>query len=304
MKPSGFLLVLFAFNEMLFSEIIDAARNLKKWRSDLKEKMGCMQADQQDLSEKMLVPDTVDITNDGEFKVEADTVIRLLEGLRHEKLYVRQSLEKIEKSQRLLTTFLNHTFMALDRDMRIESDKNKETLKADIEKYLKSIKDDLVGFTEKAANMERKWNTLDKTFKCVNTSWEYYNNSCYYFGKDVLSWHDAKLACEKENAYLVEIDSSAENEYLLAKWNDVGLIKGYRGPSVGLSDAQEEGKFIWAGSGRELSITDFQDWGAGEPNGGRSENCVHKASWMPGWNDQQCILKTTYTCERPIQILV
>jgi len=64
---------------------------------------------------------------------------------------------------------------------------------------------------------------------------------------------------------------------------------------IGLSDATEEGKWIWD-DGSDL---DFTFWRGGEPNdwGGR-EDCVHIRA-NQRWNDINCNNKAAFICEYP-----
>ena len=63
---------------------------------------------------------------------------------------------------------------------------------------------------------------------------------------------------------------------------------------IGLNDRAAEGKFVWA-SGQENSYT---NWLGGQPDGGRSENCVYM--WYDGgvWFDYECNDRNPFICER------
>ena len=54
----------------------------------------------------------------------------------------------------------------------------------------------------------------------------------------------------------------------------------------GWTDEDSEGKWIALGN-KTLSMETFQPWSGGEPNGGRSENCVQQDT-REKWNDYPC----------------
>ena len=68
-------------------------------------------------------------------------------------------------------------------------------------------------------------------------------------------------ACAKEGASLVSIKSQAEQDF---------VEENMKGNSwLGMSDAKNEGQWVWLADGSEVTYT---QWNEGEPNGGKTEN--------------------------------
>ncbi|CAC5380079.1 unnamed protein product [Mytilus coruscus] len=68
---------------------------------------------------------------------------------------------------------------------------------------------------EKINDLKNDINIIKKYMKKnCNTGWKRFNNHCYMFRYDRLTWHQAKLECENNKAYLVKIETSAENRWI------------------------------------------------------------------------------------------
>ena len=119
-----------------------------------------------------------------------------------------------------------------------------------------------------------------------------FDSSCYLFPDTKMTWSGAVDACAKEGASLVSIKSQAEQDFVEEN------IKG--GSWLGMSDAENEGHWIWLADGSEVTYT---HWNGGEPNGGKRENfgMIYK---LGKWND--CNTKTTrhfdkyYICKKSL----
>ncbi|WP_373479670.1 C-type lectin domain-containing protein [Geminocystis sp.] len=84
------------------------------------------------------------------------------------------------------------------------------------------------------------------------------DNGHQYFLTDIMSWQEAKILAEKLGGYLVTINDSQENEWLVKTFikQDTDFLW------IGLTDFQEEGHFIWS-NGQEVT---YINWSEGEPN--------------------------------------
>jgi hypothetical protein len=84
-----------------------------------------------------------------------------------------------------------------------------------------------------------------------------------------LTWADAEAFAVTLGGHLSTVDNAAENSFLLATFGPTALAHAPAGAGLvslwlGLSDAAQEGTFVWAG-GAPLSYT---NWVPGEPAGG------------------------------------
>ncbi|KAJ6652990.1 hypothetical protein lerEdw1_010259 [Lerista edwardsae] len=122
--------------------------------------------------------------------------------------------------------------------------------------------------------------------------WEYFNQKCYYFSLQKVSWHQAKAQCEEQKSQLVVINDLAEQNFLVSRTkNEVFWI--------GLDDTRREGHWQWVDGSNY--VTGFKSWKEGEPNNyqNRNEDCVQVR--MNGeWNDNTCTSNSFYICEKPL----
>ncbi|CAG2220195.1 unnamed protein product [Mytilus edulis] len=132
--------------------------------------------------------------------------------------------------------------------------------------------------------------------KNCNTGWKRFNNHCYMFRYDRLTWHQAKHECENNKAYLVKIETSAENRWIS---NEINFrARSSHGQIwIGLNDLVREGHFTWVG---DNSSVGFSNWLSGEPNNHNGgEDCgAIQTNGRSTWNDNSCSHKTGYICEK------
>ena len=103
--------------------------------------------------------------------------------------------------------------------------------------------------------------------------WVGFESSCYLFPDTKGKWSDAVDTCTKEGASLVSVKSQAEQAF---------VEENIKGSSwLGMSDAKNEGKWIWLADGTEVTYT---HWNRGEPNGETREN-YGMISGSGTWND-------------------
>ncbi|CAG2255276.1 unnamed protein product [Mytilus edulis] len=74
----------------------------------------------------------------------------------------------------------------------------------------------------------------DMNKKC-NHGWKWFNNHCYMFRYDKLTWLQAKKECENNLAYLVKIETSTENRWIQNTMT-VPESKGHTQLWTGLND--------------------------------------------------------------------
>lgn len=110
---------------------------------------------------------------------------------------------------------------------------------------------------------------------------------CYRLHLDRVNWSSAQQACESAGGHLAVVTTANEHVLVggLASRNAVGSW-------IGATDSATEGKPTWV-NGEAWS---FSAWADGEPNGGKSENCVETTA-LGMWNDVLCTALRTYICE-------
>lgn len=158
-----------------------------------------------------------------------------------------------------------------------------------------------VNNSEDLVELSKKYDLLSRRLDCHSNLGYSFKDSCYYIEKDVLlTWAQANEKCERDGAYLVEIDSEDENSYLIKLATKLTPADQLYGVWAGASDLENEGVWVWKKSKRLVYRT-FNNFKGNEPNGYRRESCLHlirKYSW--NWNDYLCNSQLAYICEKPL----
>ena len=106
------------------------------------------------------------------------------------------------------------------------------------------------------------------------------------------TWNEAEVFCQQENGHLASVTSSAVNQYVTDGMNS----RGFSNTWIGGNDIDEEETWKWT----DNSPFGFTFWPSWEPNGGRSENCIHYKlrTNQIMWNDVTCSTSFTFVCSK------
>ncbi|XP_045165701.1 brevican core protein-like [Mercenaria mercenaria] len=124
--------------------------------------------------------------------------------------------------------------------------------------------------------------------------WFFFNGSCYYLGDMNLDWLSAVAACNESGAYLAEIQSQQELDFLVTITDLYDLFW------IGLNDRKIEGEFVWHKSGDPLSfVNPAYSFSGSFPN----LDCVTTVELYTGvnyhfWFTDKCSLLNLYICEK------
>ena len=120
------------------------------------------------------------------------------------------------------------------------------------------------------------------------------------------SWEKAEASCEEKEGNLVKIESKEENTFLLQEFLIIPDGKENIEAWTGLTDKEEEGKFVWTDGQTPSSAC--TKWADEQPNDEDGEqDCAEIANgvfWPGGepqiglWNDFQCDRELNYICEK------
>ncbi|BFZ21810.1 hypothetical protein BsWGS_24849 [Bradybaena similaris] len=128
--------------------------------------------------------------------------------------------------------------------------------------------------------------------------WVQFQDSCYGFARQAMTWPDAQTLCRAYGSYLVEINSKSENDWIVSQvksrtWTQVWL---------GSSDIFNESTFQWTSSGETMGA--FTDYYAEQPdNRDDVEHCLHIAQSLGyKWNDEKCLDLKRFVCEAKMQV--
>ena len=135
-----------------------------------------------------------------------------------------------------------------------------------------------------------------KIFSSILVPWEWIQvrGSYYHFSQNRLKFSEAEASCKSNNAKLFEPKNAAINNDIAAKAKAKGLKHG---PWIGIHDINDENNFVYA-SNNAIKIS-WTNWKNGEPNNsGGKEDCVQLSTTNGKWNDNNCLKKFNYICEK------
>ncbi|XP_067004221.2 hemolymph lipopolysaccharide-binding protein [Anabrus simplex] len=98
----------------------------------------------------------------------------------------------------------------------------------------------------------------------------------YKMHPTALTMDEGREKCAQEGAHIIVLNSDNEADVIrtfLARKPNIPHANSQEYTFVGLHDWIDEGKFISL-LGEPVENSGFNRWRAGEPNGGRNENCV------------------------------
>ena len=73
--------------------------------------------------------------------------------------------------------------------------------------------------------------------------------SCYFFSKTKMNWAPARDDCLRRGAYLVEVESKEEDDFLRGKLMAEGEVNHW----MGGNDLLKEGQWVWQQSGKTVT---------------------------------------------------
>lgn len=114
------------------------------------------------------------------------------------------------------------------------------------------------------------------------------NNECFVFFAELVTWAQAKLACEGIGARLAILDT-LQKDNVAETMLTVDTF-------FGATDVVLEGRYVWM-DGTAITATSYTNWHTGEPNNGAGayeEDCIVVAGARIGkaWDDRPCAPET------------
>nr|XP_019927563.2 hepatic lectin isoform X2 [Crassostrea gigas] len=156
------------------------------------------------------------------------------------------------------------------------------------------IENDISFYTTQACYKEcyEKEEILQFQLKCENKTGKYQagnvTDTQYCFIRSSLTWDDGKTKCQSFNSYLLEINSEAEQNWLMEEISEDNWWIGAR------EDIDNE-VWVWDHSGDELVFRNWDPAGS-QPSGGTAEDCA--LSRVGLWHDYPCNYTFYIICER------
>ncbi|XP_068432139.1 snaclec coagulation factor IX-binding protein subunit A-like [Clinocottus analis] len=122
-------------------------------------------------------------------------------------------------------------------------------------------------------------------------SWTSFENHCYKYVNNPMTWIDAQRHCESQKANLVSISNPLEHDFVNMLINDIGNPQTVTW--IGLNFLT--GEWLWS----DGSAVNYVNWNQGEPNNmGGNEYCVEtNYDYEKKWNDIACSQTYASVCE-------
>jgi lectin-like protein len=125
--------------------------------------------------------------------------------------------------------------------------------------------------------------------RCTTTYDYVYSGHRYRLVESGMKWAEAKTSCEADGGYLLEIDSSAEDNQAANAF--------FGGPQevwIGLRDASNDGSYRWTND----MPPSYTHWNGAAPNAG-SPDCVVKNTYFTDghWYTRDCEDDKAVLCE-------
>ena len=123
-----------------------------------------------------------------------------------------------------------------------------------------------------------------------------FEDSCYEFIAERVSWSEARAACVTWGGQLVSVESLEEDSFL-AEWPEqLGIPVGDgTGIWLGATDELQDNDFLWPD---DTPLT-FMGWAPNQPDNGAGLDCIEKRNdGTELWYDRRCTDLNPYVCER------
>ncbi|KAL4616785.1 C-type lectin domain family 4 member C [Arapaima gigas] len=170
----------------------------------------------------------------------------------------------------------------------LESNNKYDTLH---QRYLMLCKD----YSELAENCTVPGIHVKQCSPCP-ASWLEFEDRCYYFSKDKMSWEDSKASCESMGSHLTILHTHKQHDALEAEATKNRGTEYYYW--IGLSDIVTEGDWRWV----DNSTVNNTYWSISEPDnhlsgGINGEDCAVLNSRSKSWSDVPCDFLYKRICE-------
>ncbi|KAK3106071.1 hypothetical protein FSP39_012086 [Pinctada imbricata] len=135
-------------------------------------------------------------------------------------------------------------------------------------------------------------------FPVCDTGWKNFNRSCYKIPESKVTFKEAKIYCEEEDAFLADVQSEEENKFILALKGKRKLFLGGKYDSDVLEWRWLKTDVAFDGSGARTRL--YTNWDKEEPNNldeKRKEFCMG-IFYSNKWHNWICSWKSNFVCKK------
>ena len=99
--------------------------------------------------------------------------------------------------------------------------------------------------------------SVDRCWYTCEDNWQLFQGSCYFFTRQKKNIHDAQKFCQDSDAYVVEIESKDEDDFII----EVALANA-NGDNDGLdywlgAEKDQNGNWVWMSSGNPVTYSNW-----------------------------------------------
>ena len=120
----------------------------------------------------------------------------------------------------------------------------------------------------------------------------------YLICSERVNWNTARERCQAQGYELVSIGDAEEDSGVFAAVGAAGQGDAW----IGLTDAAQEGVWVWADGTALQRGVDYENWARGEPNNSDNEDCIVYivgSDRNSDWDDRPCGRGYAFVCEAP-----
>ncbi|XP_070783695.1 CD209 antigen-like protein B [Enoplosus armatus] len=151
--------------------------------------------------------------------------------------------------------------------------------------------------------------TRERICKKCPDSWRLFDTKCYYFSSRMLAWSSSRAWCRTQGGDLLIINSEPEQSFVFG--SSQALEQSGSRLWIGLTDAEEEGEWLWVDGSSVTSDVQYwlsrpgmgtepDDWKQDDPLG---EDCGHidtSEKALKSWMDGSCKIPYRWICEKNV----
>ncbi|XP_062568627.1 perlucin-like protein [Saccostrea cucullata] len=149
--------------------------------------------------------------------------------------------------------------------------------------------------------------------ECCPSGWRRYQDHCYLFEQTFLIWSEQRLFealynhlpniqtyCTNNGAYLVEIDTKEEDDWLVEQ---ISMRNGGKNENQYLGATSHEQLGVWRWS-TDNALISYSNFWPGQPNTHTVERCI-VLDWYATygtykWGDTRCEMTRKFICEKDL----
>ncbi|XP_048769583.1 neurocan core protein-like [Ostrea edulis] len=141
---------------------------------------------------------------------------------------------------------------------------------------------------------ETGWRYFFNPDACTS-GWFPFNGHCYLYNQTAQTWSDAKVQCESQGAYLLELETPLENDWIITSLLSSLCSNAWDiNCEVFMGGSTDSGVFKWEYSN---TLLNYSNWYPNEPSDTGTRECIF-LMYNGQWSDGKCVYHRKFVCEK------